>query len=579
MTDATLTDIGVELNSEAPTGVSDELGTGASDKLVTLAECEQASWAMPAVPDGTGSLGAGVDVGATDATLESQDAVRDEIQPDTVLVSEDAETVETAEVPADMPAEPASPRRHRRRRPEDDQAGSAAPRAHVAIDVEAGSDEAEHDESGNEEAEHDETELATRMAAAGISVADASTIPEARTLPDDGMALEEAPLEASAARDASTEADERTTPGASAARDESVAPEDALHAPVLIDAPDDPDWREYWPDNKVLMVARLLPRLSAAPALDGVPRTRMELSLVEQHGGEFGTVGNLPIFVMPGVEGLTPIADEIKRALKQKRRLEPFTVELQGILRQLRDRDMRYASARNSVLMGVEVHHVKQIENEAEQYAYWRGRAVVSDIRRYEHKGMPYQRVTAVVAVRQRKPHMRGVSVMHVPVDFLVAPDHPHADRFERIGQRLLIEGNIGGDVHRMSDNHPDLEGLEPRRRAQLQVLRESVVTVAMGEFPDETAERDYDAWVRAGRPRRPTRQPREAKGNVAQRVNSASVVVETNGHANVNEPSGQDLARGAHAPSRNGHAGVQSKVRKSRPVVARTKGVAESPG
>lgn len=51
---------------------------------------------------------------------------------------------------------------------------------------------------------------------------------------------------------------------------------------------------------------------------------------------------------------------------------------------------------------------------------------------------------------------------MHVPVDFLVAPEHPHASRFEHVGQRLLIEGNIGGEVHRMSDNNPSLEGLEP---------------------------------------------------------------------------------------------------------------------
>jgi hypothetical protein len=379
--------------------------------------------------------------------------------------------------------------------------------------------------------------------------------------------------------------DAREESDASAASDADLAPDVDAVSVELVDtsAPDgdldEATWRERWPDNEVRMVARLLPRISDAPALDGVQRSRMEISLVEQHAGEFGTVGTLPIFVMPGASGLTTISNEIKRAARQKRRLDPIMVELRGSLRQLPDRDFRYANARYSVLMAVEVHEIKQVETGAEQYAYWRGRATVSDIRRYEHKGLPYQRVTAVVAVWQHKPHLRGLSLMHVPVDFLVAPEHPHAGRFERIGQRLLIEGNIGGDVHRMSDNHPALEGLEPQRKAQLQVLRESVVTVAMGEFPDDAAEQDHDAWVRAGRPPRPLRQPRKSRIDVAQRVSEAPAAEETNGHARTIELRRQDRPRREHAPSGNGQARSQVALREPRTGAARTTGASEPPG
>jgi len=240
----------------------------------------------------------------------------------------------------------------------------------------------------------------------------------------------------------------------------------------------------------------------------------MELALVEQHGDEFGSMGTLPIFVMPGALGFTSIAAEIRRARKEKRRLAPITVEVQGILRQLPDRDGRYATERYRVLMGVEAHRITRVADDTEQFAYWRGRATVTASRRYEYRGIPYQRVTAVVELKQRKPRLRGTSITHLPVDFLVAPTHEHADRFEHIGQRLLIEATITPETQRMNDNHPDLEGIDdPRRKAQLQVLRESVVSVTMGEFPDEAAEQAYAAWVAAGRPRpeRQGRMPRSA--------------------------------------------------------------------
>ncbi len=293
--------------------------------------------------------------------------------------------------------------------------------------------------------------------------------------------------------------------------DEAVGPILPAGDSVSGDDPLDPAWREHWPDNEVRLVGQLLPRVSDAPTMDGVQRTRMELSLVENHAGAFGTVANLPVFVMPGAPGFTPIYNEIRRARNQDRRLKPILVEMEGILRQMPDRDTRYANERYSVLMGVEVHKIARAASDVEQFGYWRGRVTVIASRRYDYRGMPYQRVTGVVALKQRKPRLRGTSVTHIPVDFLVAPEHEHADRFQHIGQRLLIEATIAGDVHRMHPNHPDLEGLDPRRKVQLQLLREAVVTVALGEFPDEAAEQDYQAWVKAGRPR-PRRQPRESR-------------------------------------------------------------------
>jgi hypothetical protein len=180
------------------------------------------------------------------------------------------------------------------------------------------------------------------------------------------------------------------------------------------------------------------------------------------------------------------------------------------------DRDLRYATERYSVRMGVEVHQLRRVPGDTEQLAYWRGRVTVTGFRRYAHKGLPFRRVTGVVAYTQRKPHLRGVSVTHIPVDFLVAPDHEHADRFRHVGQRLLVEANISGDVYRMNTDHPDLEGIDdPRRRAQLQILRESVVTVTLGEFPDEAAEQAYRSWVKAGRPF-PGSQPPPARQSTA---------------------------------------------------------------
>ncbi len=325
--------------------------------------------------------------------------------------------------------------------------------------------------------------------------------------------------------------------------EETAARPFAVIDPVSADDLLDPDWREHWPDNEVRLVGQLLPRVSDAPTMDGVQRTRMEVSLVEHHAGAFGTIANLPVFVMPGASGFTPIYNEIRRARNQDRRLKPILVEMEGILRQMPDRDTRYANERYAVLMGVEVHKVARAAGDAEQCGYWRGRVTIIASRRYEYRGMAYQRVTGVVAVKQRKPHLRGTSVTHIPVDFLVAPEHEHADRFGHIGQRLLIEATIAGDVHRMHPDHPDLEGLDQRRKAQLQLLREAVVTVALGEFPDEAAERDYRAWVKAGRPR-PRRQPRESRLAAAQR---SSTGTGSQGH------DGESVAMAGNGQSRNG--------------------------
>jgi len=184
--------------------------------------------------------------------------------------------------------------------------------------------------------------------------------------------------------------------------EEFILPVAALPTPMVDD--DHPLWREQWPMNEMRLVGRLLARSSDAPALDGVLRTRMELALVEQHGDEFGSMGTLPIFVMPGALGFTSIAADIRRARKEKRRLVPITVEVQGILRQLPDRDGRYATERYRVLMGVEAHRITRVADDTEQFAYWRGRATVTASRRYEYRGIPYQRVTAVVELNSAQP-------------------------------------------------------------------------------------------------------------------------------------------------------------------------------
>ncbi len=344
-------------------------------------------------------------------------------------------------------------------------------------------------------------------------------------------------------------------------------PDISMTAPTLTEDPlDGPAWRDHWPDNEVRIVGQLLPRVSEAPPLDGVQRTRMDLSLVEQHDGAFGSIGTLPLFVMPGAVGFGPIYREIVRARRQRQRLEPITVELEGVLRQMPDRDGRYATERYSVRMGVEVHGMRRVAKDAEQLAYWRGRVTVTGSRRYDHKGLPYRRVTGVVARKQRKPHLRGVSVTHIPVDFLVGPEHEHADRFRHVGQRLLVEATISGDVYRMSDDHPDLEGIDdPRRRAQLQVLRESVVTVTLGEFPDAAAEQEYLTWVKAGRPFASS-QTRDARRSTVQPPTAPSVPESANGAA-AHGPE-DDQRQNGHGTRRRerreGAAGTEHERRRS---------------
>ncbi len=333
-------------------------------------------------------------------------------------------------------------------------------------------------------------------------------------------------------------------------------PEPPLVADVIPeDTLDDPEWRDRWPDNEVRIVGQLLPRISEAPPLDGVQRVRMELSLVEQHDGAFGSVGTLPLFVMPRAPGFGPIYRELLRARRLRRRIEPITVELQGVLRQMPDRDLRYATERYSVRMGVEVHQLRRVPGDTAQLAYWRGRVTVTGFRRYAYKGLPFRRVTGVVSYTQRKPHLRGLSVTHIPVDFLVAPDHEHADRFRHAGQCLLVEANISGDVYRMNAEHPDLEGIDdPRRRAQLQILRESVVTVTLGEFPDEAAEEEYRKWVKAGRPF-PGSQAQQARRSTAPHASTETGLERRNG--------AETLAH-VHDRTRNGPGGGQGARREA---------------
>ena len=291
-------------------------------------------------------------------------------------------------------------------------------------------------------------------------------------------------------------------------------------------------WRQRWPDNELHIIGRLLPRISDAPPLDGVPRARLELLLVEEHDGAFGTLGTLPLFVMPSAPGFASIRREIERGRHQRRHFKPIAVELRGVLRQMPDRDMRYASGRYSMRMGVEVHQLKRVAPDAEQFAYWRGRVTVLRFQHYMYKDMPYRRVTGVVLRKHRKLHLRGLGVTETRVDFLVLPSHEHIDRFRHAGQRLLVEATISGDVTHLNAMHIDLEGIEDRRqRAQLQVLRDTVVTASLGEFPDDEAETAYKTWVKSGRanelperrsPLRSVYVPRNATASEADRWRSA---------------------------------------------------------
>jgi hypothetical protein len=67
--------------------------------------------------------------------------------------------------------------------------------------------------------------------------------------------------------------------GPGGADEESPARVEPASTTPSADDPDDPAWRDQWPDNAVHIVAHVLPRISDAPALDGVQRTRLDLSL------------------------------------------------------------------------------------------------------------------------------------------------------------------------------------------------------------------------------------------------------------------------------------------------------------
>ncbi len=155
---------------------------------------------------------------------------------------------------------------------------------------------------------------------------------------------------------------------------------------------------------------------------------------------------------------------------------------------------------------------------------------------------------------------------------------NPHADRFGHIGQQLLIEGNIAGDVHRMSDNHPALEGLDPRRKMQLQVLRESIVTVALGEFPDNAAEQDYAAWVKAGRPR-PRRQPRESRLTSGERAAMDVSAVDGDGQGPTPGRSGPSLVSSVGSLARDARIHGRPIARGSRERRPRLGETTDTPG
>ncbi len=114
-------------------------------------------------------------------------------------------------------------------------------------------------------------------------------------------------------------------------------------------------------------------------------------------------------------------------------------------------------------------------------------------------------------------------------------------------------------------------------KEAQLQVLRQTVVTVTLGEFPDEQAERAYRGWVRAGRPR-PRREGRPAgaarPNGPAPEAGSDPIRQGPNGQRPVQDGSRQahrDNGRGRQVPQDRSGTGKGGGDRVTRHSPGRT--------
>ena len=294
---------------------------------------------------------------------------------------------------------------------------------------------------------------------------------------------------------------------------------------VVAEALPDVEWRQHWPHNELVIFGRLDPNVSQAPTVDGVTRIRATVEIIEidEPSGATGVVAKVPVQILPVARGFDPVYDYLRRARMQHRRIEPFPVELRGASKQLYDKDARYANTRWSMLFGLEVSLVRRVDRSVGHYGRWRGAGTVSDARPFELGTESFLRVTLSVGAFQRKAQLRGPSSTTAQVDVLVRVEHEHAQRFRHVGQRLLVEAEVYSQTSVLRATHPDLEGLDEELKERLRILREGLLLVTMGEFPDGAAEDDFAAWVKAGRPMPPGRPGRRSRPR--QRRASGTVV------------------------------------------------------
>ncbi len=295
--------------------------------------------------------------------------------------------------------------------------------------------------------------------------------------------------------------EEAPTAGTPPVSVESSLPIDDTTPLSPVDDPNNPDWKDYWPSNELVMYATMDPSTAQAPTLDGIRmiRTQAQITEIDPETSEVGIVAKVPVQILPMARGYEPLFNEITRARRRSERVRPFIVELRGVCKRLADQDTRFATARRTTLFGMQISQVKRIDKDHMQFGRWRGRGTVAAVRPFDLNGTEYFRVTLEVASTKRKVFLRGETAQVDLVDVLIRRDHKHANRFSRVGQRLLVEAEITSQTSVLRDDHPSLEGLDDDTRVKLGTLRQGIVLVNMGEFADARAETDFNNWLRTG--------------------------------------------------------------------------------